>query len=195
MTKIAKSSSSDSKFVFKEDSVIKSFPIESGLHYNMAIRFFEYYKSIGVKLEYDCMFINSNQKIGYFITKFPKLMTLENINIDGKKIIDKLIEKILTLYPIPILKVIQKSLEDKNITVHTRDTKSRNLFMYNEQLYLLDIADFYFVIRDKDNESICLNQDYMDKYKIKPFIYKYDEKYKLPKNVYTYELKGVLQYE
>lgn len=195
MTQIIKSDSSNSKFIFKEDCVIKSFPIETGLHYDMATRFFEYYKSIGINVEYDTIFINSKEKIGYFVTKFPKVTTIDDTNINGKKIIDELIERILSIYPINILEIIKNSSQNKKISVHTRDTKSRNLFMYNENLYLLDVADFYFILNDGNNESISLTKEFMDEYGIKQFVYKPDEKYRLPENVYTYELKGALKYE
>lgn len=190
---IIKNNSSKSKFIFTEDRVIKTFPIESGLHYDIAVRLFEFYKEIGLDISYDITFTNTEKNIGFFTTSFPKLETLSEVDNSNVDKIDLLLARVITKYPISTLESYKNRLNVDNITIHTRDSKNRNLFKYKNDIYLLDIADFYFTIKDKDNNTLEISDEFKHRFNIKDFIYKQDEKYTLPKFVYTYEFKEVLK--
>lgn len=188
--KIFENKDSNSKFIFYDDYVLKRFLIESGLHYDVAIRLFEYYKQIGLNVEYDTILVERNNEVGYFITKFPIVKTLHEPYKNGKEEIDTLLKEILNKNPISILENCQNKLKNK-ICVHSRDVKGRNLFKHKDKTCLLDVADFYFTIEDNYHNIIMATEDQMAELEIVPYEYEEDSKYSLPDYMYTYQFKSI----
>lgn len=192
MIDIINRQSSESKLVFQDNHVLKSFPVESGLHHDVAIRILNYYISIGISIEYDIIHGNTRRNLGYFTTKFPILQLVPENYSDGDSKVDALLERVLSKDTIPVLEKLKTIKQCEKVTVHTRDTKSANLFIYNNEVYLLDIADFYFNLIDKNGIEVCLTKEEMDQFDIVFFSYKNDQMYDVPKYSYSYGQKGML---
>lgn len=183
---ITKNSDNNTSFVISTSSVTKSFPIESGLHYDIAMRIFEYYKQLGIDIDYDIVANGNKKQEGYFITTFPKLELLPNDYKIDFNCMDDLMGAIIKKYPIPTIEKYKTELKHNNINIHVRDIKSENLFTYNDTIYLLDVADFYFTIDDDNGTSMDIPVDIMNELGIKHYTYPFETKNNIPQFAYIY---------
>lgn len=183
---IVKNKHSGSSILFTDEGVTKTFPIESGLHYDMAMRIFEYYKILGIDLDYDMIMSDNSKHNGYFITHFPLLEHVPlTYNVD-KTYLDRLMSEIIYTHPIPKIEEYKSFFKNDKIYIHARDIKPENLFIYNGKIFLLDIADFYFTIENDINEPIEISDEIMNKLGIKHYSCPYNTKWIIPKFSYVY---------